>query len=494
MKRAAVLYIEENLSDEDLTFAGKFLPEELKSRLSSIDNIDEVYASVPADYSGKAADVLSTFKRTEKDDITFWKRFFKESDADHAVMVLCDSPFLDPGIIRDMLDVHIDSLAEFTYSENLPRGYCCEIISGELMESVPDSGEKMLPLGSVIRTNINQFDVELFYRAPDIRDKRLSFRCGDSREKRIMENIRDIHGKEPLYSEIQDIINSNPGVLYVSPSWVEIELTGKCDLDCIFCYRKTLRGTHRDMDAATFKKILGDMRSFGLPYSICLGGSGEPMMHERFYEIMDMALDDDLLKMIVIETNGIYADSNFKNYIESANDSRVRIIFNINGMDKDTYFSIHGGDYFDTVLQNIISLKEIMPEDDSLYIQIMKINETEGFLDAYYNFWEKYKIPIILQKQNTFLSRIEDRRYSDLSPLERTPCWHLQRDLYILSDGRAAFCKQDVDGDYAVGSVLSESIYEIWKKGESAFLDNYTEKFPAGPDCRSCDEWYTFNL
>ena len=105
---------------------------------------------------------------------------------------------------------------------------------------------------------------------------------------------------------------------------------------------------------------------------------------------------------------------------------------------------LHGTDRFETVLQNILGLAETAR--DRLYVQIMKINETEPFLDAYYDFWEKHKIPIILQKQNTFLGRIQDRRYSDLSPLDRIPCWHLQRDLYITADGGVSFCKQDVDG------------------------------------------------
>ncbi len=87
------------------------------------------------------------------------------------MLVYADSPFLDPEIIKDMLDVHLRYLAEFTYSENLPRGYSCEIIAHALVKSVPESDSTMLPLSEVVRSNINQFDVELYYRDPDIREK-----------------------------------------------------------------------------------------------------------------------------------------------------------------------------------------------------------------------------------------------------------------------------------------------------------------------------------
>jgi spiro-SPASM protein len=308
-----------------------------------------------------------------------------------------------------------------------------------------------------------------------------------------MQNIVAIGGQIPKYSEVKKIIDNNPDVLYLSPSYVEIELTGRCDLDCIFCYRNTLKAEHGDMEIGLFRKILSDMKSFNLPYSVCFGGSGEPLMHKNFYEILDITRQENHIENIIIETNGILADSNFKNYIINSKDKRIKLIFNINGMDPDTYKTIHNSDHFDTVFQNITSIKDSL-SDNGIYIQIMKINETESFLDKYYDFWEKYKIPIILQKQNTFLGKIKDRSYSDLSPLERTPCWHLQRDLNISSEGTMMFCKQDVNGDYSRGNINNESIAKIFAKAKTSFLNDYKKKFITSPNCASCDEWYTFNL
>ncbi len=489
-----MLYVDDRLSDENLIFAGKYLPDELAVRLKGVDGITDIYFSVPEGFSGGITANKSCLERKERDDIAFWRRCFSETGIDHAVKIFCDSPFLDAEIIKDMLDTHVKYLAEFTYSENLPSGYSCEIISKELLKSIPESGEKMVPLSEVIRGNINKFDVELYYREPDLREKRISFRSGNPCDERIMENLYTVSGAVPAYGGIKDLIETHPEALFISPSYVETELTGNCELDCIFCYRKTLRHARQDMDLEVFKRILSGMESFGLPYSVCFGGSGEPLMHGRFYEICDLALEEKNLSTLVIETNGIRADNNFKNYMNNKSDERIKIVFNINGMDAGTYSRIHGGDYYKAVSENILSLKESASSKDGIYIQIMKINETEPFLDGYYTFWEKFKIPIILQKQNTCLSRIKDRRYSDLSPLERTPCWHLQRDIYILSDGRAGFCKQDVDGDFARGDLKTESLRNIWDRSRESFLDNYRNKLSASPDCKACDEWYTFNL
>ncbi len=493
MKISALLYIDNNLTDIDLTFAGLYLPSELKNRLSSSEIITETIYSVPESYAGNLSGT-GIFKRQDKDDVSFWKKLFTDTKADHIIKIFCDSPFMDMEIIGDMINAHTGYLAEFTYSENLPSGFACEIVSRELINALPDTGEKTLPLGQVIKSNINKFDVELYYKEPDIRNKRLSFRTGNPREKKILENIYKLGSRIPEYSAVKNIIDRNPGALYLSPSYVEIELTGRCDLDCIFCFRKTLNTVHGDMGMDFFKKVLLDMRSFGLPYSVCFGGSGEPMMHGNFFEILDSARSEDHIENIVIETNGILAGDNYKNYLVNSKDKRLKTIFNVNGMDQETYKTIHGGDYFNTVFRNITSIKEAINDNDSIYIQIMKINETEQFLDRFYDFWEKYKIRIILQKQNTYMGRIEDRTYSDLSPLERTPCWHLQRDFNVLSDGRAMFCKQDVNGDFARGNLNENSISQIFEKSKDSFLNDYNKKLSANPDCASCNEWYTFNL
>lgn len=494
MKTDIVLYLEEGIDDEALTFSQDYLPDVLKKRLSSLGSINSMHFAVPHSYSGRLKAYPDVHVISEKDDISFWKKLFSLSGADQIIKIFADSAFLDIEIIKDMLELHLKYLAEFTYSENLPQGFAAEIFSRGLLESIPESKESMIPLSDVIRSNINQFDVELYYREPDIRDKRINFRAGIANDKKIMENIASFSGGIPAYSNIREIIETHPEALFTSPAYIEIELTGRCDLDCIFCYRTKCKKVRDDMEPDLFKKILQELSSFNLPYSICFGGSGEPMMHKNFYEILDLSLKENGLKNLIIETNGIYADGNFKNFVQTANDKRIKTIFNINGMDSQTYKVLHGADYFETVYRNILSLKEAVSSKDALYIQVMKINETEVFLDKYYDFWEKAGITIILQKQNTYLGRIKDRRYSDLTPLERVPCWHLQRDMSILSDGTVPFCKQDFNADAIKGDVHNEDLTSIWKKSLKAFVNDYKKIFPHNPDCGSCDEWYTFNL
>jgi spiro-SPASM protein len=494
VKIDVLLFTEKGCSDDDLTFNGNFLPQYLADEVTSIDGVSSAFFACPDSYEGKLTNMSNNIPMKDHDDVAFWKELFSKSDADHIVKIYSDSPFLDSVIIEEMIKLHIEYLAEFTYSENLPAGFGCEIVSRELITAIPEFEEKTLPLSKVIKSNINHFDIELYYKEPDIRDKRLSFRCGDSREKAILERISSVAGKKPSYDEIKGVIEKNPEVLYVGPSYVEIELTGNCDLDCIFCFRNTLPQYHGDMDISTLDKIITEMNSFNLPYTVCLGGSGEPMMHPNFYEALDKMHEEKLISTILIETNGVYGDNNFRNYIQKKDNHKIRLIININGYDKATYQKLHGKDNFDTVYENVIQLRELFSSEDTMFVQIMKINETEEFLDRYYDFWDKEKVQVILQKQNTYLGKVEDRRYSDLSPLNRIPCWHLQRDLYFNSNGTASFCKQDIESQYSADNINNSSLSDIWNNRKEAFLNDYKGKLAENPDCESCDEWYTFNF
>jgi len=490
VKSDILIFIDSAGSDEELTFNGSFLPGALTERCSQIKKCGAVYFSVPGSYSGSLSGNSNCHTRSGHDGVDFWKETFSRTGSEHICKIKAESPLLDVSLIGEMIDTHLEYLAEFTFSENLPAGFSCEIVSRALIDAIPELSEKTLPLSQVIKANINHFDVELFYKEPDIRDKRISFLTTNRRDRRIMEGICR-ENNAPAYAEIRPLIERRPEILYIGPSYLEIELTGRCDLDCIFCYRKTLGAVHGDMDPALVKGLFEQMRRFDLPYTVCFGGSGEPLMHRNFYEIVSLAAAEPLVETIIVETNGLYADENYLNFIMDAG-PKIRTIVNINGFNAETYRSLHGTDNFDAVLRNVLGL--LQSDRERLYVQIMKIKETEQFLDAYYDFWEKNNLQIILQKQNTYLGRIQDRRYSDLSPVERTPCWHLQRDLYITADGSVSFCKQDVDGVSSCGNLGADSLAGIWQKKKAGFLQEYRKDYPTSPDCKSCDEWYTFNF
>jgi spiro-SPASM protein len=494
MERTLVLYVDDGVSDHALFFAGRFVPDIMTDRLAIESIADSVVFSVSPDYKGELISRKETLVRSG-DDIACWKEIAEKTGAKYILKMAADAPFANPSVIAEMISIHQKYLAEFTYSENLPAGLSCEIISTELVKSLPDDDGKRLPLSQVIRSNINQFDVELYYKGPDIRDTRLSFRTSDPREKRIMEGLYTRCGGFPPYEDLKKLIEEHCDLLYVGPSYLEIEITGNADVESIYSWRKGMRAVRGDMDVSLFKKILSDMREFNLPYAVCLGGAGDPVCHPSFYNMLDAVHGEELVRAIIIETDGVRCDAGFAQYIANARDPRVTIIVDCSGSDEKSYAELHGVDQFAAVHGNVIAVRNAMGDlAKNLYVQIMKIRETEPLIDRYYDFWEAEKAQIILQKQNVFLGAIEDRRYYDLTPLDRVPCWHLQRDLFIMADGRVGFCKQDINGTWSKWNTTDTTVSDIWNARKELFLADYRGKRAISPDCASCDEWYTFNL
>jgi spiro-SPASM protein len=494
MKVAAVLYCEDGCTGDHFMFSGLSTISQIETAISSVPGIHQTLISLPSGCTGPLSSRSDAIIRST-DDISSWKELIGKCGADHVVRIFADAPFIDSAIIAEMLETHLSYSAEFTYSENLPAGLSCEIISGELISSLPETSEKRLPISQVVRSNINQFDVELFYKAPDLRDKRISFRTSNLRDKKIMESLYAVHGSIPKYSQLKTLIEKHCEGLYCGPSYVEIELTGRADVTAIYSYRSAIKDPRGDMDTALFSKIIAGLKDFSLPYSVCLGGSGDPLLHPDFYKCLDTVLAEQLVQSVFIETDGIAMDDGFLLYLRGKNDPRVKIIVDMSGYDDQSYKQLHGADSFQKILKNILSLRDLFGEkSDRLFVQIMKIRETENLIDKYYDFWEAQKVQIILQKHNSYLGAIEDRRYYDLTPLDRVPCWHLQRDLFILSDGRIAFCKQDFNGECSKWSCETEKLADIWGNRRSLFVSDYNGKRSILPDCSKCDEWYTFNM
>lgn len=493
MSSAALIYFDDSFLKENV-FNNEKVAEKIAAVLLKDQLCEKVIYSVSESFEDTAPEGVLIYKRTGN-DITDWKNIQKEFVFDNYIKIYSDSPFIDYSIVKEMSDIHIKYAAEYTYSENLPEGLAPVIISADLIKTLPDEAhEKLEPLEVMVKKNINQFDVELYYKGPDIRDKRISFRMKSKRDFRIMENIYNLENKIPVYESIRELIDNNPEVLYIAPSYYEIEITSDSDTDTI-CSVKDKKNTNAEMPQDVFSNIIDEAEEFEMSYTLSLGGHGDPLNHPQFYSIMDKALGSTLLERIIIETFGTRADDNFINYIESKNDDRIHIIFKLNGYNSDTFNRVQSGGDFDQIYSNLLKLKNHFGEySDKLYLEILKINETEDFLDQYYDHFEKEKINIILQKQNVYLGESEDRRYYDLSPVDRIPCWHLQRDIFILSNGKIPFCKQDFNALNCSAEIGEKTIKKIWQERKEYFLDDYKGNRCKNPDCSVCDEWYTFNF
>ena len=119
------------------------------------------------------------------------------------------------------------------------------------------------------------------------------------------------------------------------------------------------------------------------------------------------------------------------------------------------------------------------------------MEESEEALESFYRYWKERTERVIIQKYSTFGGILPQRKVTDLSPIQRFPCWHLKRDLHILIDGTVPICREDVRKTTAIGNVFDEPLTEIWERQGEWYTRHIAGDYP--DLCRDCDEYYTFN-
>ena len=86
-----------------------------------------------------------------------------------------------------------------------------------------------------------------------------------------------------------------------APVQVQIEVTNRCNFDCVMCQRKDLGVVFRDMPFDVYRRVVD-----GLPRDsrvVCLTGWGEPLMHPDLPEMIAHARSRD--RVTTVTTNGV---------------------------------------------------------------------------------------------------------------------------------------------------------------------------------------------
>ncbi len=422
----------------------------------------------------------------------------EDEDIDEVYFVYLEgiSPVLDISLTNQLKERHKKYLSQYSYSENLPNGIVPYFISREFLQTIPkDYNGK---IHDYLLKNINQYDTEIFFHPPDLRHLRLSFNLDSLRSVRL---VQDILSKNPelKYEEIFSFLKENLSSFRAYPSYIEIEIYKGCKYSCDFCPRTfaDLKDDNSQMNPIILERILHELETeFGSPVTICFGGLGEPLLHKEFFYFLKFCLNQSITQELILET-ALY--TNFEELvtcIKNLNDdqlAKLTIIVNLPSLQEGTYFQLtkQNQTSVKNILNNLQILKTLLLKEN-LYVQILKIQETEDELENYMNFFDKENIQVIIQKYNSYANKMKERRVTDFTPIQREFCWHLFRDLYISYNGDVHLCKQL--GGTILGNIQEMDLVNLWNQGLRYATDSFNhnnQNIPA--PCLNCDEWYTFN-
>ena len=482
--------------------------------------------------SGIKIEVISKDFWTKADFISSVSESLKKYGAAHAIVSYADTPFLNEKLTRELLDMHTKYAAEYSFADGFPYGLAPEIIeagtAGILSElsktSLKAEGEKGMDreaIFSVMRGDINSFEVETLISDEDYRLLRFNFEASSKINFLACKNLYDASQNQKIdLSEpyaLSNLAAKTPSVMQSVPAFYNIQISAKYG----HAYSYSLSSINKNpapkdfMDFADFKKILSQIADFSENAVISLSAFGEPLLHPEFLDFAAEVIlqnDENHKISLLIETAGTLVTEEIASKIAalaSEKNAEVNWILYLDAVEKSSYAKIHACDEndFEKAILSVQLLEKHFPHH--VYPQFMRMKANENQLEHFYRFWKEKESPshgeLIIQKYNSVCGVLSDEKPADLSPVNRLPCWHLRRDMTILSDGSVPFCFQRVlEGEKMAGNILKDGIEAVWKsigaffEAHLSFVDSCNCGKSGGESadnkCGICDESYTFNF
>jgi spiro-SPASM protein len=168
---------------------------------------------------------------------------------------------------------------------------------------------------------------------------------------------------------------------------------------------------------------------------------------------------------------------------------RLTWIVSLDAVDSGQYGRLRGPGWDEALARANMLLAEFPA---SAYVQTLRMADNEETLETFYRTWKEKTNHLIIQKYDWFCGFLPQRKVTDLSPLDRFPCHHLQRDLSVLLDGSVPLCRDDIQKTSVLGNLITDDIQAIWDKAGGFYREQLRKNY--SNICGKCDEYYTYNF
>ena len=210
------------------------------------------------------------------------------------------------------------------------------------------------------------------------------------------------------------------------------------------------------MDFNLFKKIIDEAASSGTK-AITMASRGEPTLNPCFPDMLDYCANKFL--EIKINTNAIKLSdkvihSLLKNNVNS-------VVFSVDSYNREDYLKIRKKDCFDEVVKNIERfnfIRTVFYDNLRTVTRIHGVRADKNLNEKeFITFWSKYCDQVSIGDC--------DQRwdiYNNEKVNRSKGCSFLYDRMYVWYDGTCNVCDPDYKSKLTVGSVLNNSLAEIW--------------------------------
>ena len=288
---------------------------------------------------------------------------------------------------------------------------------------------------------------------------------------------------------------SNYDDLLTFPKFLEIETVNACNARCPMCTIADWQRHTPTMKDDLFQRIADEAIDHRDQIKrISLYRDGEPLLDKKLPDRIAL-LKEGGINATTISTNvSLLNEERSRALLEAGLDM---IILSIDSLNKDNFEKIRVRLKFDEVLENalkFIELRNQLRPQTRIYMRMIRQEQNIDEWTSYEAFWRPRLSPIDrLYYHNIFNwgGQLKGFKAVEGSYEPLLPCVALWSLLVIFGDGRVPLCNVDYNNKHPIGSVLENSIEELWR---SRVMNLLREQHLSGrkgetPMCKNCNVW-----
>lgn len=270
---------------------------------------------------------------------------------------------------------------------------------------------------------------------------------------------------------------------------IRIEVTTKCNYNCIICPRDQLTRNIEVMSFDLFKYIFDKINSETDQYkTLTFPGMGEPLL--------DKTLDDKIIYAkkrnftVLLLTNGSLLTTNRFKRLEDIGVDSIRV--SMYGNSPESYSAVHGTgkvDLFHRVKNNLTEISKIKKVSKLLLTYNMVDKYNSLTLDSWIEYWRNKVDLLEVWRPHNW---VNSKNFRVVQEEQLTTCGRpFNTPLQVQVDGTVNMCCFDFDGKLLLGDLKAKKLSEIF---ESPMYKKIVEHHTTGDFkgsgliCESCDQ------
>lgn len=242
------------------------------------------------------------------------------------------------------------------------------------------------------------------------------------------------------------------------PRILDLELSNRCNLDCVMCERTPQKMHMGDMSRELLDKVLDE--ALAVPRRrFRLHGVGEPLLSPHFEHAVSrikQAPGDHIAELI---TNGHLLNRERVRFILKSEVDEVNV--SVAAATAEGYLAVRKSTKFDLVVRNTVRLideKTRLGAPTRVIVQLVRVPPVDAEVDAFVEFWRRFDVEIDIWHDLRWGLRAQGKP----ATLAHPPCEQLYDYTVVRWDGRIGICCVDAGHLHMIGDAASGSLRSIY--------------------------------